>query len=154
MKNKKPVLITLMLGTAMAALDSSIVNVSLPSIQKDFKADISSIQWITSAYMLAFCLFIPLTNWLHKRLGYYTLLMGCIVLFVAGSLACSLSVSVEMLIAARVFQAIGGGGLSPISLAVINNVFSKEEKGTAISWWGMGNVLAPALGPTLGGLLT
>lgn len=154
MKNKKPVLITLMLGTAMAALDSSIVNVSLPSIQKDFKADINSIQWVTSAYMLAFCLFIPLTNWLHKRLGYYKLLMGCIVLFVAGSLACSLSVSVEMLIAARVFQAIGSGGLSPISLAVINNVFSKEEKGTAISWWGMGNVLAPALGPTLGGLLT
>lgn len=154
MKNRIPILITLMLGTAMAALDSSIVNVSLPSIQKDFKTDINNIQWVTSSYMLAFCLFIPLTNWLHKRLGYYKLLMGCITLFVIGSLVCSLSESVEMLITARVFQALGGGGLSPVSLAIINNTFPKDEKGTAVSWWGMGNVIAPALGPTIGGLLT
>ena len=154
MKNKLAVLITLMLGTIMAALDSSIVNVSLPTIQKEFNTTISSIQWVTAGYMLSFCLFIPLTNWLKKRFGYYNLFLYCIIVFTLGSLVCSLSKSVDMLVIARIFQAIGGGGIAPVSLAIISDHFPKEEKGSAISWWGIGNVVGPALGPTLGGLLT
>lgn len=154
MKNKTAVLVTLLLATAMAALDSSIVNVSLPVMQKEFGASINGIQWVITGYMISFCLFIPLTNWLKRRLGYYRLFISSVCVFTIGSLLCSLSTSLEMLVAARVFQAIGGGALSPVSLAILNDYFPKEEKGSAIGWWGMGNVVGPALGPTLGGLLT
>ncbi|WP_134091700.1 DHA2 family efflux MFS transporter permease subunit [Olivibacter sp. XZL3] len=152
--NKSFVLVTLMMATSMAAIDSSIVNVSLPVMRNDFDADLNQIEWVITAYMISFSLFIPLTNWLKRRFGYYHLFLGSIVIFTAGSLLCSLSVNLDMLVLSRVIQAIGGGSLSPTSLAILSETFPKEERGTAIGWWGMGNVMGPALGPTLGGVLT
>lgn len=154
MNNKRAVLITLMLGTSMAAIDSSIVNVSLPVIQKQFGASISNIEWVITAYMISFSLFIPLTNWLKTTIGYYNLFIGSVIIFTVGSLICSISGSLPMLIAARVLQATGGGAISPVSLAILSDTFPKEERGTAIGWWGIGNVMGPAIGPTLGGVLT
>lgn len=154
MKNRVPVLITLMLGTAMAALDSSIVNVSLPVIQKQFGASINGIEWVILGYMISFCLFIPLTNWLKNRIGYYNLFIISIAIFTTGSLLCSLSSNLSFLIAARIFQAIGGGAITPTSLAILTDSFPKAERGSAIGWWGIGNVMGPAIGPTLGGVLT
>ena len=84
MKNRIAVLITLMLGTAMAALDSSIVNVSLPVIQKQFGASINGIEWVILGYMISFCLFIPLTNWLKNRIGYYNLFIASVIIFTSG----------------------------------------------------------------------
>lgn len=138
----------------MAAIDSSIVNVSLPVMRNDFGVDLNQIEWVITAYMISFSLFIPLTNWLKKRFGYYYLFLGSIVIFTLGSLLCSLSTNLDMLVISRVIQAIGGGSLSPTSLAILSETFPKEERGTAIGWWGMGNVMGPALGPTLGGVLT
>jgi len=153
-KNKNFVLITLMLATSMAAIDSSIVNVSLPVMRRDFGVELNQIEWVVTAYMISFSLFIPLTNWLKKRFGYYYLFLGSIVIFTLGSLLCSLSTSLEFLVISRVIQAIGGGSLSPTSLAILSETYPKEERGSAIGWWGMGNVMGPALGPTLGGALT
>lgn len=152
--NRTHVLLTLMLGTSMAAIDSSIVNVSLPVIQREFGVELDAVALVVTAYMITFCLFIPLTNWLKKRVGYYWLYIGAVLLFMTGSLLCSLADSLTFLILARVLQAVGGGAIAPTSLAILSETFPIEKRGSAIGWWGIGNVMGPALGPTLGGVLT
>ncbi|PZP41268.1 MAG: MFS transporter, partial [Pseudopedobacter saltans] len=154
MQHKSLILLTLMLGTSMATIDSSIVSVSLPVIQKKFDTNLHSVEWVTTAYMVSFSLFIPLTNWLKNRIGYFNLFISSVIIFTIGSLLCSTAQSLPMLIAARVLQASGGGAISPTSLAILSDSFPKEERGTAIGWWGIGNVMGPAIGPTLGGILT
>lgn len=152
--NRSLVLVTLMIGTSMAAIDSSIVNVSLPVIQREFDVQLDAVALVVTAYMITYSLFIPLTNWLKNRIGYYHLYMFSIILFVTGSLLCSLADSLTFLVLARVVQAVGGGAIAPTSLAILSETFPKEERGSAVGWWGIGNVMGPALGPTLGGILT
>lgn len=143
-----------MCGTFMAAIDASIVNVSLPVMRDQFDVRVDEIEWVITAYMIAFSLFIPLINWVKNRIGYYNLYILSVAVFTIGSLLCSLSINLPMLVAARVIQAIGGGAISPTSLAIVSETFPKEERGSAVGWWGIGNVMGPALGPTLGGFLT
>lgn len=154
LKNPSFVLVTLMLGTSMAAIDTSIVNVSLPVIRNQFKVDVDEIEWVVTAYMLSFSLFIPLISWLKSRIGYFYLFIGSVAVFTLGSLFCSLSPSLTVLVIARVVQAAGGGAISPTSLAILSESFPPERRGSAVGWWGVGNVMGPALGPTLGGVLT
>src|SRR6201991_4096687 len=153
-KNASLILITLMLGTSMAAIDSSIVNVSLPVIRNQFRADVDEVEWVITAYMISFCLFIPLINWMKSRIGYYYLFIGSVTVFTLGSLFCSLSPSLTVLVIARVIQAAGGGAISPTALAILSERFPPERRGSAIGVWGIGNVMGPALGPKLGGVLT
>lgn len=152
--NKTACLVVLLLGTSMAAIDSSIVNVSLPVMRKQFSSEITEVQWVVTAYMLSFSIFIPLTDWLKNRIGYFNLYVGSTVIFTIGSLLCGLSVSLNWLIAARILQAIGSGAITPAALAIISTVFPKNERGKAMGIWGLGTVMGPALGPTLGGILT
>jgi MFS transporter, DHA2 family, multidrug resistance protein len=154
LKNPTLVLVTLMLGTSMAAIDSSIVNVSLPVIRNQFKVDVDQVEWVITAYMISFCLFIPLISWMKKRIGYFYLFIAAVIVFTLGSLLCSLSTNLTMLVIARVIQAGGGGAISPTSLAILSETFPRERRGSAIGWWGLGNVMGPAIGPTLGGVLT
>jgi len=154
LKHPTLVLITLMLGTSMAAIDSSIVNVSLPVIRHQFNANVDQVEWVITAYMISFTLFIPLITWLKNRIGYFNLYIISVAVFTAGSLLCSLSHSLVLLVAARVIQATGGGAITPTSLAILSESFPPEKRGSAIGWWGLGNVMGPALGPTLGGILT
>lgn len=154
MENKKVVIIPLMLGTFMAALDNSIVNVSLPIMQKQFKIEVDDIQWVIIAYMLAFCVFMPLTNWLKDKIGLYKMYLVSICVFTGGSLLCGLSPNLQLLLPARIIQALGGGALTPVALAMLSSVFTEEERGKVMGWWGLGVVVGPALGPTLGGVLT
>src|ERR1700743_1389206 len=154
LKNPSLVLLTLMLGTSMAAIDTSIVNVSLPVIRHQFKVDVDEVEWVITAYMISFCLFIPLISWLKNRVGYFYLYIGSVALFTLGSLFCSLAPSLSVLVIARVIQAMGGGAISPTSLAILSESFPPERRGSAVGWWGIGNVMGPALGPTLGGVLT
>ena len=154
MKNASLVLITLMLGTSMAAIDSSIVNVSLPVIRHQFGVDVDEVEWVITAYMISFSLFIPLIGWLKNRIGYFYLFIGSVAIFTLGSLLCSLSPNLTILVIARVIQAGGGGAISPTSLAILSESFPPERRGNAVGWWGIGNVMGPALGPTLGGVLT
>jgi DHA2 family multidrug resistance protein len=154
LKHPTLVLITLMLGTSMAAIDSSIVNVSLPVMRHQFNVNVDEIEWVITAYMISFTLFIPLISWIKSRIGYFYLYLFSVAVFTAGSLLCSLSHNLVMLVIARVIQASGGGAITPTSLAVLSESFPKEKRGSAIGWWGLGNVMGPALGPTLGGILT
>src|ERR1700689_314336 len=130
------ILITLMLGTFMAAIDTSIVNVSLPVIRKEFGVSLTAVEWVITAYMISFALFIPLTNWLTKRIGYFHLFSGSVALFTVGSLFCGLSQSLHVLVIARIIQAAGGGAISPISLAILTQSYPPEHRGNAIGWWG------------------
>src|ERR1700754_1174758 len=85
LKNATLVLITLMLGTSMAAIDTSIVNVSLPVIRHQFKVDVDEVEWVITAYMISFCLFIPLISWLKNRIGYFYLFIASVTVFTIGS---------------------------------------------------------------------
>ncbi len=146
MKNRATVIVPLMLGTFMAALDNSIVNISLPVMQRQFKVQVDDIQWVITSYMLAFCVFMPLTNWLKNKIGLYTMYISSIVLFTIGSVICGLSGSLPVLLGARVLQALGGGALTPVALAMLSSVFDEKERGTVMGWWGLGVVVGPALG--------
>jgi DHA2 family multidrug resistance protein len=153
-KHPTLVLITLMLGTSMAAIDSSIVNVSLPVIRHQFNVNLDEIEWVITGYMISFTLFISLITWLKNKVGYFYLYIGSVAVFTIGSLLCSLSHDLIPLVAARVIQAMGGGAVTPTSLAILSESFPKEKRGSVIGWWGLGNVIGPAIGPTLGGVLT
>ena len=143
-----------MIGTLMAALDQSIVNVSLPDIMADFGAPVNDIEWVITGYMLAFATLMPLTAWLREHIGYKNLYIGSLVIFTAGSILCALSWNLPTLVASRVIQALGGGAITPAGLAMISDVFEPHERGKAIGYWGVGVIVGPAFGPTLGGYLT
>ncbi|RPD41941.1 DHA2 family efflux MFS transporter permease subunit [Chitinophaga barathri] len=153
-QSKAGILITLMLGTLMASLDSSIVNISLPVMQEQFGVRMDEVQWVVTAYMIAFSVFMPLTNWLKNRIGFFNLYVISLSVFTFGSLLCSMSKSLEWLVVSRVIQAVGGGALQPTVLAMLTYIFPPEVRGKMLGWWGFGVVLGPALGPTLGGILT
>ena len=154
MQNRKWILITLMLGTLMASLDSSIVNVSLPVMSRQFHSSMDNIHWVVTAYMLSFCVFMPVTGFLKNRVGFFRLYVIALLVFTVGSLCCGLSRSLDGLILSRVLQALGGGAINPTVLSIISTVFPPKERGSAVGWWGIGALLGPALGPTVGGILT
>jgi EmrB/QacA subfamily drug resistance transporter len=143
-----------MAGTLMAALDSSIVNVSIPAIMADFGAGVDEISWVITGYMIAFAVLMPLTAWLRNRIGYRTLYIASLVVFIGGSVLCGLAWNLPSLIAARVIQALGGGAITPTGMAMISEVFEPRERGKAMGIWGMGVIMGPAIGPTIGGYLT
>ena len=138
----------------MGALDTSIVNVSLPSMMADFGANIKQIEWVITAYMLAFAVLMPLTSWLRDRIGARWLYTGSLILFTAGSVLCGMAWNVPSLIFARVIQALGGGPINPIGMAMLTEVFEPHERGKAMGYWGLGVIIGPAIAPTLGGYLT
>jgi EmrB/QacA subfamily drug resistance transporter len=148
------VLIITMIGAFMASLDSSIVNVSLPSIMSDFGSSTSSIEWIMTGYMLAMAVTMPLTGWIRDRIGYKNLFIASLFVFTSGSLLCGLSWNLPVLVLARVIQALGAGAITPTVMAMMTEVFPGEERGKALGFYGMGVTIAPAIGPVLGGFLT
>ncbi len=154
MKGNAALLITLMIGTFMAGLDSSIVNVSLPSMRAQFDCGLDDIQWVITAYMLSFSIFMPLVNWMRNRIGFFNLYVISLSVFTIGSLLCGVSANLQTLIVARVIQALGGGAITPTAMAIMSIAFPQEKRGQAIGWWGVGTVFGPALGPTIGGVLT
>ncbi len=143
----------LMLTASMASIDRSIVNVSLPAIREDFKVGINEVEWVVTAYMLSFLLVLPLMNWLKSRIGYYRLTVICLSIFTAGSVCCSMAPDLFWLVLCRAIQAAAGGIITPMSMAILSETLPREEKGSAIAWWGIGNVTGLAIGPTLGGAL-
>jgi EmrB/QacA subfamily drug resistance transporter len=143
-----------MIGMVMSLLDASIVNVSIPAIMADFASNITDIEWVVTAYMLAFAVLMPLTAWLRDRIGHKFLFTASLVVFTVGSLLCGLAWNIPSLIAARVIQALGGGAMSPTGMAMIAEVFEPKERGKAMGIFGVGVIIGPAFGPTLGGFLT
>ncbi len=144
----------IMLGILMATLDSSIVNVSIPKIMADFGVNLDDIEWVATGYMLAFATLMPLTGWLRDRIGYKNIYVGALCLFTLGSVLCGLAWNLPSLIAARVIQALGGGAMQPTAMAMMTEVFPPKERGRAMGFFGVGLIIGPAVGPTLGGWLT
>jgi len=143
-----------MLGTLMAALDSSIVNVSLPAMMADFGASLDDIEWVITGYMLGFAAFMPLTTWFRDVIGHKFLYIFSLVVFTAGSVLCGLAWNLSALIVARLLQALGGAALTPTGMAMISEEFAPAERAKALAYWGLGVIVGPAFGPTLGGWLT
>ncbi len=147
-------LIIIMMGTFMAILDSSIVNVALPHMMSAFGVTRDRIEWVATGYMLTSAAVMPLVGWLATRINYKTLYLGCLVIFTVASALCAMAWSYESLLAARVLQALGGGAILPIGMAIVAELFEPHERGRALGVWGTGIMVGPALGPTLGGYLT
>jgi DHA2 family multidrug resistance protein len=152
--NRWAVLGIIMMGTFMAILDSSIVNVALPHMMSTFGVDRDKIEWVSTGFMLTSAVVMPLVGWLTSRISYKALYLGSLAVFTVGSLLCALAWSYESLIAARVLQALGGGAIQPIGMAIVAELFDPHERGRALGIWGTGIMAGPALGPTLGGYLT
>lgn len=148
------VLLTVVSGTFISALNTSIVNVSIPTLMKAFEAELHQVEWVITAFMIAFCVTMPLTNWLKERLSYRLLFVFSLAVFSFGSFLCGTSDSLEMLIFSRIIQALGGGALAPLSMAIVADTFPPSERGRAFGIWGLGVVIGPAIGPTLGGYLS
>ena len=144
----------IMLGTFMAILDSSIVNVALPHMMSSFGVDRDKIEWVATGFMLASAVIMPIVGWLTTRINYKAIYLGCLLIFTLASAACAMAWSFESLVAARILQAIGGGGIQAIGMAIVAELFEPSERGRALGIWGTGIMIGPALGPTLGGYLT
>ncbi len=139
------------LGSSLGFIDSSVVNIALPSIQSDLRVDLSSIQWISNAYLLTLASLILLGGALGDRYGTLRAFVGGLGVFIVASAACGLSPNNATLITARLVQGAGAAVLVPTSLALISQAYTGEARGKAIGTWaGAGGVLM-ALGPTLGG---
>jgi MFS transporter, DHA2 family, multidrug resistance protein len=152
--NKWVIAGTVMIGNIMAVLDSSIVNVALPDIGGNLGATVEEITWVVTGYILANVLVMPIVGMLSARYGRKRIYMLSIAVFTGASMACGLSTSLGMLVAYRVLQGLAGGILITVPQAVLRESFPYEEQGVAMGVYGMGVVLAPAIGPTLGGWLT
>ncbi len=148
------VLMVVMIATLMAGLDSSIVNIALPDMMAGFGSTVDGIEWVVTAYMLGYAVFIPMAAWFKARFGSRRLFLVAVSVFTVGSLLCGLSVNLGTMVAARVFQASGGGFITALAMSMVAEVFPPAERGKAIGLWAMGVILGPALGPTLGGYLT
>ncbi|HYB43837.1 MAG TPA: DHA2 family efflux MFS transporter permease subunit [Candidatus Methylomirabilis sp.] len=145
---------SVMLGTFMEVLDTTVVTVSLPHIGGSLSSTAEEATWVLTSYLLSNAIILPATAWLGNRFGRKRVLMVCIVLFTASSAMCGAATSLGMLVAARVFQGMGGGALQPIAQAVLMESFEPIRRGTAMAAFSMGVIVAPILGPTLGGWIT
>jgi DHA2 family multidrug resistance protein len=152
--NKWIVALTVMLPTFIEIMDISVVNVSLPHIQGSLSAGLDEVTWILTSYLVSNAIIIPISGWLASTFGRKRYLIFSLILFTASSLLCGSAFSLAVIIIARIFQGIGGGGLQPISQAILLESFPDEERGLAMAFFGMGVVLAPIVGPVLGGWLT
>ncbi|HEX9407629.1 MAG TPA: DHA2 family efflux MFS transporter permease subunit, partial [Thermoanaerobaculia bacterium] len=144
---------SVMTGTIMAVLDSTIVNVALPSISGTMGATIEQITWVVTGYILANVIIMPLVALLSQRFGRKNFYMANVVVFTIASMACGLARNLPAMVFFRALQGIGGGVLLTVSQAILRETFPAEEQGTAMGIFGLGVVLAPAFGPTLGGWL-
>ena len=146
--------IALSLATFMNVLDTTIANVSIPTIAGDLGVSPSQGTWVITSFAVANAISVPLTGWLTQRIGQVRLFVGSVVLFVLASLLCGLSSSLEMLIAARVLQGAVAGPMIPLSQALLLQCFPREKSGMALAMWGMTTMVAPVLGPILGGWIS
>lgn len=148
------VLTVVIVGTFMAVLDITIVNVVLPKIMAAFGANVKQVQWVSTAFLISTAVFMPATGWLGRRFGLGRLYLAELLVFTIGSALCAAAWNLEVLIAARAIQAIGAGGIMPTSMAILTDTFPPQERGRALGIWGVGFMVGPAIGPTLGGYLS
>lgn len=153
-KHKWLIALAVVLASLMQVIDTSIVNVALPRMMGEFGANIDEIAWVSTGYILASVIVMPMTGWLAAYFGRKRYFAGSIVLFTLASFFCGASGSLGTLVFWRILQGIGGGALLTTSQAILYEVFPPEEIGTALALFGLGVMVGPTIGPTLGGWLT
>jgi DHA2 family multidrug resistance protein len=152
--NRWLIAISVMSSAVMEVLDTSVVNVSLPHIAGSLSATVDESTWVLTSYLIANAVILPISGWLANIIGRKRLLLIVVSGFTLSSVLCGMAPSLGALIFFRVLQGTTGGGLQPLSQAVLLEEFPPEERGAAMALWGMGIVAAPILGPTLGGWIT
>jgi DHA2 family multidrug resistance protein len=145
---------TVTLATFMEVLDTSVANVALPHIAGNLSASLDESTWVLTSYLVSNAIVLPLTGWFTTLFGRKKFFLTCIVIFTLSSLLCGLAPSLPLLVLFRVIQGAGGGGMQPIAQAILVDSFPRQKQGMAMAIYGMGVVLAPTLGPTLGGWIT
>jgi MFS transporter, DHA2 family, multidrug resistance protein len=143
-----------MSATFMEVLDTTVVNVSLPHIAGSMSATTEEATWVLTSYLVANAIVLPATGWLATFFGRKRFLVTCIIIFTIASALCGAATTLPMLIVARIFQGLGGGALQPISQAILLESFPPHKRGAAMAVFGLGVVVAPIIGPTLGGWIT
>jgi DHA2 family multidrug resistance protein len=151
---KWAILFSACLGAMMETVDTSIVNVAVPDMRGNLGATLSEIGWVSTGYTMANVIIIPLTAWLGYRFGKKNYFLFSLISFTAASVLCGMSNSLGFLIAARIFQGLAGGGLLAKAQSLLFETFPPAEQATASAVFGLGVIVGPALGPTLGGLIT
>src|SRR4051812_24684737 len=152
--NPWAIALTVTLATFMEVLDTSIANVSLPHIAGSLAASQDEATWVISSYLVANAVILPISGYLANLVGRKRFYMTCVALFGVSSLLCGLAPSLGMLVFFRVLQGIGGGGLAPSEQSILADTFSPAQRGQAFALYGIAVVVAPTLGPTLGGWIT
>ena len=151
--HKWGVLGVIILGSFMAILDANIINVALPKMMATFGATVDQIEWVITGYMIAFAISMPATSWLREVFGLKKVFIASLALFCVGSALCGLAWDKDAIIAFRVLQAVGGGAMMPTGLTLISEAFPPQERGMAMGIWSVGAMVAPTVGPFLGGYL-
>jgi DHA2 family multidrug resistance protein len=151
--NKWLVTVSITFGTLMGAIDASIVNVALPHMRGTLGVTLQEITWVSTGYVVAQVLVMPLVAFLGRRYGQKNVYQFCLLLFVLGSLLCGFASTLESLVVFRVLQGLGAGALQPTEQAILRQTFPPSEQGTAMALFGMAVMIGPAVGPTLGGFI-
>ena len=146
--------ISVMLATVMEVLDTSVANVALPHIAGNLSATTEEATWVLTSYLISNAIILPATSWIGKYIGRKRFLIICIVIFTIASALCGAAPNLTVLIIARILQGMGGGALQPIAQSVLLESFPPARRGAAMAFYGMGIVVAPIIGPTLGGWIT
>ncbi|HET6845159.1 MAG TPA: DHA2 family efflux MFS transporter permease subunit [Candidatus Angelobacter sp.] len=146
--------IAVMIGTFMEVLDTTVVNVSLPQVAGSLSATPDEATWVLTSYLVANAIVLPLTGWLASRFGRRRILLISVSGFTFFSFLCGLAPNLPALIIFRIFQGATGGGLQPLSQAILLESFPPEKRGKAMAFWALGIVVAPMIGPVLGGWIT
>jgi MFS family permease len=139
-----------MMVTVMQVLDTSVTNVALPHMQGSLSAGIEEMSWVLTSYLAANAVIIPATGWLSARFGRRRFFLICTVLFAGSSFLSGIAPNLEFLVAMRVLQGLGGGPVIPMAQAIMWEIFPLRQRGTAMAVWGVGIMMAPILGPTVG----
>src|SRR5579885_303753 len=146
--------LSVMLGTVLEVLDSSIVNVSLPHMQGSFSASVDEIAWVVTSYLVAAGIMIPMTGWIAERFGRKKYFVISIAMFVVSSALCGVAQSLNQIVLFRLAQGAAGAAMMPLPQAILMETFPPREQAMAMAVWGIGMMVAPIMGPTVGGWIT
>lgn len=146
--------VCVMLATIMQALDTTIANVALPYMQGSLSATLDQINWVLTSYIIAAAVMTPPTGWLAARFGRKRLFLAAVAGFTVASVLCGMAMSLEQMVLFRLLQGVFGAPLVPLSQSVLLDTYPRERHGSAMAMWGVGVMVGPILGPTLGGYLT
>ncbi|HTY01108.1 MAG TPA: DHA2 family efflux MFS transporter permease subunit, partial [Bacteroidota bacterium] len=147
------VLANVMIGTFMAVLDATIVNVGLPKIMAAFGVDVDKVEWVMTAYLLVFAVMLPTSGWVADHWGYKRTYIAALILFTLGSFLCGLAWDENALIVFRIVQGMGAGFMMPVGMAIVTREFPPEKRGIAIGFWSISAAASVSLGPLVGGYL-